>query len=206
MSMFNIVFWAALALTLIFLITAVVFFVRDRIWEVIAYFSGVKTGMRSAGHVRMSTVPQQSAPKKEKRTWRQGENIRGEKVTEYLGDNQATTPLQTEAATEVLTQPGATSVLEEPPVPGGTEVLASNPYATSGSITLDEEMSPEGGTVILDGTAAAPAVEGGTVILDDTAAAPAVEGGTVILSQDAAQDGFRIVEKILLVSSDEVIL
>ena len=64
----------------------------------------------------------------------------------------------------------------------------------------------EGGTVILDGTAAAPAVEGGTVILDDTAAAPAVEGGTVILSQDAAQDGFRIVEKILLVSSDEVIL
>ena len=46
MSMFNIVFWAALALTLIFLITAVVFFVRDRIWEVIAYFSGVKTGMR----------------------------------------------------------------------------------------------------------------------------------------------------------------
>ena len=85
-------------------------------------------------------------------------------------------------------------------------MLASNPYATSGSITLDEEMRPEGGTVILDGTAAAPAVEGGTVILDDTAAAPAVEGGTVILLQNAAQDGFRIVEKTMLVSSDEVIL
>ena len=81
-------------------------------------------------------------------------------------------------------------MLEEPPVPGGTEVLASNPYATSGSITLDEEMRPEGGTVILD----------------DTAAAPAVEGGTVILLQNAAQDGFRIVEKTMLVSSDEVIL
>ena len=185
MSMFNIVFWAALALALIFLITAIVFFVRDRIWEVIAYFTGVKTGMRSAGHVHMSTVPQQAAPKKEKRTWRQGENIRGEKATEYLGAEQPTTPLQTEAATEVLTQSGAAAS-----APGGTEVLNSNPHSTPGSVALDEEMRPEGGTVILDG-------------MD---AAPAVEGGTVILSQDASQAGFRIVEKTMLVFSDEVIL
>lgn len=196
MTAFDIVFWVALALAVLFLIAAVAFFIKDRIWEVIAYFSGVRTGMRATNHVRMTATPK-AQPKKEKRTWKQGENIRGsgrgEEATAFLGEEQATVPMRSEAETVLLNQQekgkGTAVISEEVPAPESEIGDGFPTYQTAGSITLDEEMRPEGGTVILDGAESAPQSE----------------GGTVILSGSADETSFRIVEKILLVFTDEVI-
>ena len=67
MNVFDIVFWAALALSVISLIVAVILFFKDKIWLVVGYFTGVKSGKRMAGRVHMhSTSSKPDAPAKPK--------------------------------------------------------------------------------------------------------------------------------------------
>lgn len=215
-SVFDIVFWASLALSIIALIVAVILFFKDKIWLVIQYFTGVKSGKRMTGRVQMQTTPSASS-KQPKRVWKSsGAKTEKEQVTVQLKNEPATVQLPKEPATvqlpndpvtvqlpdtqgtavmagggtEIL-QPGAADVLPQN-VPGGTAVMgaAQADGYQAGSIAVDVAPEPEGGTVVLQDTPAAPA--------------PA-PGGTVALKGDDGAD-FRITERIMFVFSDEVVL
>lgn len=231
MNVFDIVFWAALALSVISLIVAVILFFKDKIWLVVGYFTGVKSGKRMAGRVHMhSTSSKPDVPAKPKREWK-----RGEQKTVQLED-QPTMPLGAERATVKLDDGPATEVLKDAqPAWQSQSAPAQQPFTapltTGGTAVMNDATAPAGGTAVLhpaasaDGPATmfipnpaaapAPAAAGsiavdaapeqGTVILQEAPPLPVQESGTVILTGgDTPQ--FRITERIMLVFSDEVIL
>ena len=104
LNVYDIVFIAALALSIISLIIAVILFFRDKIWLVFGYFTGIKTGKRTAGRVHMNTSST-STPKQPKRVWKREDKKPDGPATVKLQEDGATVNLaQTDPPTVHLTQ------------------------------------------------------------------------------------------------------
>lgn len=215
-SVFDIVFWASLALSIIALIIAVILFFKDKIWLVVQYFTGVKSGKRMTGRVQMQTASAAS-PKKPKRVWKSG-GVKSDKeqvtvhlnnsdpATVQLPNDPATVHLSNDPVTVQLSNNSGTAVMHD----FGDETVQSDngtqPQDIPGVTAVMSDARPDGyrtGSVAVD---AAPEPTGGTVVLQDAPAASApAPGGTVVLKGDDSA-GFRITERIMLVFSDEVVL
>ena len=206
-SVFDIVFWASLALSIIALIVAVILFFKDKIWLVIQYFTGVKSGKRMTGRVQMQTTPSASS-KQPKRVWKSsGAKTEKEQVTVQLNNDPATVQLPNDPVTVQMPNTQGTAVMAgggtEVMQPVTEEVLAQNVPGGTAVMGAAQADGYQAGSIAVD---VAPEPEGGTVVLQDTPAAPApAPGGTVALKGDDGAD-FRITERIMFVFSDEVVL